>query len=494
MKSHLLIKFFWKLLIIILISFTFVYVFQLITLNAASVNSGSFAVDYTIVNDWGGGATVNVKITNNGANVNDWSISWSFAGNQKITNMWNAKYKQTENLIVVTNTDWNGKLPTNSSETFGFNISYSGQNLVPTDFKVNSESTTISTTISTTSSVKTTTNITPSNSILTSSLETTTNNDNTKILIPHKSWTCGMADGIPAPESGEHIFDIDLKIEEINNLGKTQYGMRKVFLIQSGTVSGSKLNASILKGGLDFQLDNSNSSMEIEQLLIIKTSDNKYIYLRNAGIAANQNDVRIVLDFEAPNSSSYSWLNSGKYLGRRTIDQAAKTMKISIYDVSKVNIAINSTNTIKIDKPENIPYQQWDYRTASSNEKKGSQFIIEDVSLGSSISVGSSKRGNRNIIPITGGNVTGNINAKILYAGADYQLLSSPTTIDARYLWQTNDGEIIIVRNGGAFGSLVPTFEVSSDSKYSYLNNKLYLSSDPAMGSGGVNITFYESN
>ena len=49
MKSHLLIKFFLKLLIIILISFTFVYVFQLITLNAASVNSGSFAVDYTIV-------------------------------------------------------------------------------------------------------------------------------------------------------------------------------------------------------------------------------------------------------------------------------------------------------------------------------------------------------------------------------------------------------------------------------------------------------------
>jgi hypothetical protein len=66
-------------------------------------------------------------------------------------------------------------------------------------------------------------------------------------------------------------------------------------------------------------------------------------------------------------------------------------------------------------------------------------------------------------------------------------------TIDARYLWETNDGEIIIVRNAGSFGSLVPTFEVREGSKYSYLNNKLYLSSDPGSGSGGVSITFYES-
>jgi len=49
--------------------------------------------------------------------------------------------------------------------------------------------------------------------------------------------------------------------------------------------------------------------------------------------------------------------------------------------------------------------------------------------------VGESKTGNRNIIPITGGTVTGNITANILYAGADYQNLSSPMTIDARYLW-----------------------------------------------------------
>ncbi len=81
----------------------------------------------------------------------------------------------------------------------------------------------------------------------------------------------------------------------------------------------------------------------------------------------------------------------------------------------------------------------------------------------------------------------------MLAAGADYQNLSNPATIDARYLWQTNDGEVIIVRNAGGFGKLVSTFEVRVDSKYAYLNNGLYLSSPPGMGQGGVSLTFYES-
>ncbi|MDP4183126.1 MAG: DUF3237 domain-containing protein, partial [Bacillota bacterium] len=211
------------------------------------------------------------------------------------------------------------------------------------------------------------------------------------------------------------------------------------------------------------------------------------------GTAANQNDIRMAPDFEAPNSSAYNWLNSGKYVGRRVIDSAAKTMKISVYDVSGVSIKPDSTNTVTVTEPSDVQDQPWDYRKSSS-EKNGNQFITESVNIGASQSVGASKMGvNRNIIPITGGSVTGKITAKILSAGADYQNLSNPMTIGARYLWQTNDGEIIIVRNGGQFGNLVPTFEVRADSKYSYLNNNLYLSSNPASGSGSVAITFYES-
>ncbi len=316
--------------------------------------------------------------------------------------------------------------------------------------------------------------------------------DNEKILIPHKSWTCGMADGIPKPEKGSLVFEANMKLEQVYNLGKTQYGQRQVFVIQSGTITSTKISGSIMSGGLDLELELSNGAMEIEQLLMIKTSDGKYIFLRSAGTAANKNDIRIVPDFEAPNSGSYSWLNSGKYVARRVVDLSAKTMKLSVYDVSGVSIKPDSTNSVTVTEPTDVPDQPWDFRKATS-ERNGSQFIVETVGIGASQSVGESKRGSRNVIPITGGSVSGKITAKIISAGADYQNLSNPMTIDARYLWQTDDGEIIIVRNGGQFGSLVPTFEVRADSKYSYLNNTLYLSSNPGSGAGSVVITFYES-
>lgn len=314
-----------------------------------------------------------------------------------------------------------------------------------------------------------------------------------KILVPHNSWTCGMANGIPKPEKGVLVFETTMKLQNSYNLGKTQYGQRKAYVIQNSTISSSKFNGSVMSGGLDFQLDLSNGVTEIEQLLMIKANDGSYIYLRSAGTGLNQNDVRIVFDFEAPNSSSCNWLNSGKFVGRRTVDSASNTMKISVYDVSNVNFTADSTNSVKVTKPTDMPYQPWDFRVAS-NERNGNKFITEQVTLGGSQSVGSTKNGrNRNVIPITGGTVTGNLTAKIIAAGADYQNLSNPMTIDAKYLWETNDGEIIIVRNGGQFGSLVPIFEVRADSKYSYLNQKLYLSSNPGGGGNGVSITFYES-
>ena len=107
--------------------------------------------------------------------------------------------------------------------------------------------------------------------------------------------------------------------------------------------------------------------------------------------------------------------------------------------------------------------------------------------------MGESKRGIRNIIPITGGTVSGRVSGKVLMGGADYQILTPPATIDAHYLWETDDGEIIIVRNGGSFGALVPTFETRVDGPYAHLNTGSYLSSNPGRGEGGVALTFYES-
>jgi hypothetical protein len=276
-------------------------------------------------------------------------------------------------------------------------------------------------------------------------------------------------------------------------VGRTPYGQRAVFVIQAGTVSGEKINGTIMPGGLDFQLSFSNGGMEIEEIFVLQTSDGRYIYLRSAGTAADPSDVRVVPDFEAPNTSAYSWLNMGKYVGRRAVDLAAKIMKISVYDVSGVDTAPDATSSIQVTKPADVRDQPWNYRKAAAGEKRGDQLITENVTLGASQSVGATKRGSRNIIPITGGIISGKITGKVLAGGADYQNLANPMTIDARYLWQTDEGEVIIVRNGGPMGLLAPVFEVRVDSKYSWLNKGLYLSSNPGMGAGGVKLIFYES-
>jgi hypothetical protein len=312
-------------------------------------------------------------------------------------------------------------------------------------------------------------------------------------LVPHESWNCGMADGIPNPESGTLVFEAEMKLQRVIDAGRTPFGDRRVAVVQDGVLSGPKLSGAVMPGALDFELRLANGVIEIEQVLVFRSSDGRYIYVRTAGTGADAADTRVVMDFEAPNASPLTWLHSGKFVARRVLNTAAGTLALRVYDVSGVPPAAAPANVIRIIKPAGVPHQPWDYRKASAAEKQGSVLITETVTLAPSQSVGASKRGNRNIIPITGGDLSGRITGKVLFGGADYQNLSNPATIDARYLWETDDGVIIIVRNGGSFGSLAPTFEVRTDSRYAGLNNGLYLSSNPGMKPGGVGITMYES-
>ena len=314
-----------------------------------------------------------------------------------------------------------------------------------------------------------------------------------KVLVPDKGWSCGMPGGIPVPERGAQVFEATMQVDQVYDVGRTPYGQRKVFVIREGTVTGQKLSAAVMFGGLDFELGFANGAMEVEQVFVLKTSDGKFIYMRNAGTAADKRDVRIVPDFEAPNASDYSWLNTGKYVGRRIVDTEGKTVKLTVFDVSGVTTENDTANSLQVTKPSDVLDQPWEHRKAAADEKRGDQLITENVTLSSSQSVGPTKNGARNIIPITGGTLSGKITGKVLPGGADYQKLANPPTLDARYLWQTDDGDVIIVHNAGPIASLVPTFEVRVDSKHAWLNKGTYLSSGPGMGAGGVKLTFYES-
>jgi hypothetical protein len=234
-----------------------------------------------------------------------------------------------------------------------------------------------------------------------------------KVIIPHESWTCGMAEGIPNPESGTLVFEAEMKFERVLDVGRTPYGKRQVVVMQGGVVSGPKLSGVVMPGALDFELKLSNGTVEVEQTLVLRTSDGSYVYGRTAGAGADAADVRVVMDFEAPNASSSAWLNSGKYVARRVLNAAANVLTMRVYDVSTVTIAAaDLSNAIKIRKPEGVPNQAWDYRRPASSEKQGNIVVTETVTLAPSQSVGASKRGNRNIIPLREANSAAALRAR----------------------------------------------------------------------------------
>ncbi|MGQ5640352.1 MULTISPECIES: glycoside hydrolase family 6 protein [unclassified Streptomyces] len=92
------------------------------------------AVDYKVQTQWDTGFTAAVTITNNAAAKSGWSLKWSYAGNQKVTNGWNAQISQSGTAVTATNASYNGALATGGSVSFGFNASYSGTNAVPGTF------------------------------------------------------------------------------------------------------------------------------------------------------------------------------------------------------------------------------------------------------------------------------------------------------------------------------------------------------------------------
>lgn len=66
--------------------------------------------------------------------------------------------------------------------------------------------------------------------------------------------------------------------------------------------------------------------------------------------------------------------------------------------------------------------------------------------------VGNTGKGIRKVVPITGGTFEGpNIKGKVVAGGYDWQMLRADgvVEIDARYLLQTDDGDLITITNTG---------------------------------------------
>jgi hypothetical protein len=313
-------------------------------------------------------------------------------------------------------------------------------------------------------------------------------NMNMVTIVPDASWDCGMKDGIPPPEMGKLVTEIEFMLGEVYDMGQTQFGHRLLTEIKGGTLKGM-VQGTVMTRGLDWQLTLPTGSVELEQVNVLQAQGGN-VYFRTCGVSVmGSSKVRIVPDFEAPNSGALAFLNTGKFAGYREFDAEKKTMKMSIYDIAGVT-APGEKVTIK-DPPESeLQNQTWDCKPAGGT--RGAVFYTESVAIGGIVTVGQSKRGMRQLIPITGGTMMGKLAGTILDGGADFQLLGSGFILDARYTAKSSDGELIIVRNCGDASTLIPVFEAKKDGKYAFVAKNHYFSSTPSLGTGAVNITIYE--
>lgn len=99
---------------------------------------------------------------------------------------------------------------------------------------------------------------------------------------------------------------------------------------------------------------------------------------------------------------------------------------------------------------------------------------------------GKAPHGERVVIPITGGEVTGEISGKVIPGGADYQLVDGARCrgeLCAIYSIMTEDSTLINVRNegincwgeGNQYFVTSPKFECNVDSKYGWLNDRIFV-------------------
>ncbi len=106
--------------------------------------------------------------------------------------------------------------------------------------------------------------------------------------------------------------------------------------------------------------------------------------------------------------------------------------------------------------------------------------------IGAAINGGQNTHGVSVTIPITGGDVTGKVNGKVLPGGADYQLVNPDqqrSELKAIYTIMTNDSVAIRVCNEGinrfapddSYFMTSPKFECDINSPYNWLNNRIFI-------------------
>nr|WP_304413728.1 CotH kinase family protein [Micromonospora sp. HK10] len=93
---------------------------------------GRCTATYAVSNQWPGGFQAEVRVTAGPSAISNWTVTWTFANGQAVTQAWNATVTSQGAAVTARNAPFNGSLAAGASTTFGFLGSFAGTNSTPT--------------------------------------------------------------------------------------------------------------------------------------------------------------------------------------------------------------------------------------------------------------------------------------------------------------------------------------------------------------------------
>nr|MDT0656594.1 glycoside hydrolase family 6 protein [Micromonospora sp. DSM 115978] len=104
---------------------------------ATTPPAGTCRVAYT-TNQWSGGFTADVRLTNGGSAINGWTLTFTVGSNVRLSTGWNGTWSQSGTTITVRNAAWNGALAAGATASVGYQGTYTGGSLpAPSGFALN---------------------------------------------------------------------------------------------------------------------------------------------------------------------------------------------------------------------------------------------------------------------------------------------------------------------------------------------------------------------
>ncbi|KOV82815.1 cellulase family glycosylhydrolase [Nocardia sp. NRRL S-836] len=104
---------------------------------AADAAETGCRVEYSVTSQWDGGFTAGVGVTNLGAAVDGWELSWEWPSGQQTGTAWNARVTETDTAVVAQDAGYNARIATGATVTFGFSGTWADANTAPLAFSLN---------------------------------------------------------------------------------------------------------------------------------------------------------------------------------------------------------------------------------------------------------------------------------------------------------------------------------------------------------------------